>query len=124
MKKLIMVWSMLFAVSIGLPMQTIATEVITQVSKKLRFIPKKDGTVNHPQKPASSPVYGNIDDSSLEIWSTVEGMGYITIENAAGETIIEDSGELSTGLTITLPSLGDELVITVVQNGLTYISTL
>jgi len=51
-------------------------------------------------------------------------MGYITIENAAGETIIEDSGELSTGLTITLPSLGDELVITVVQNGLTYISTL
>ncbi len=29
MKKLIMVWSMLFAVSIGLPMQTIATEVIT-----------------------------------------------------------------------------------------------
>lgn len=119
-----MVWSMLFAVSIGLPMQTIATEVITQVSKKLRFIPKKDGTVNHPQKPASSPVYGNIDDSSLEIWSTVEGMGYITIENAAGEAIIEDSGELSTGLTITLPSLGDELVITVVQNGLTYISTL
>ena len=70
--------------------------------KRIIIEPEVGNTTDRPQKPAYCPFSGVIDEYSITLFSTVSGEVEITVTDATGMTVYEDTAELYGGYVIPL----------------------
>ena len=70
--------------------------------QELKFDPEQIDNTGIPKKPAYCPFSGVIDEYSITLFSTVSGEVEITVTDADGMTVYEDTAELYGGYIIPL----------------------
>ncbi|MDE6264157.1 MAG: DUF3244 domain-containing protein [Paramuribaculum sp.] len=100
MIRLFAIMLLLFGTNI-LPVYTAADDPKGE-KQELKFDPEVGNTTDRPQKPAYCPFSGVIDEYSITLFSTVSGDVEITVIDANGMTVYEDTAELYGGYVIPL----------------------
>ncbi|MDE6265607.1 MAG: DUF3244 domain-containing protein [Paramuribaculum sp.] len=100
MKRMIIIM-LLFIGAYTMPVYTAADDPKGE-KQELKFDPENGGTNGFPQKPAYCPFSGVIDEYSITLFSTVSGEVEITVTDAKGMIVYEDTAELYGGYVIPL----------------------
>ena len=100
MIRLFAIMLLLFGTNI-LPVYTAADDPKGE-KQEVKFDPEPIDNTGKPKKPAYCPFSGVIDEYSITLFSTVSGEVEITVTDANGMTVYEDTAELYGGYIIPL----------------------
>lgn len=89
---------------------------------ELHFKRSNGGTINRPQKPAYSPIYGVANENEITIYSNIEGEGNIIVLDFYGRTIVNEYADFGNGYTFSLNESDNNVTIYVTINEVEYYS--